>query len=103
VQVHGVFSPRGFFNILVRLYKLNGLDRYKFDLRDSEMILDFFPGARVDPAEIKNLMIKAGYRPGPFKIEHLPGGAASRDAAGWHSPPGAESKSAIVRWLKTNF
>src|SRR5579875_2897844 len=40
VHVLGVFSLRGFFNMQARLYQTQGLARYKFNLRDSLMILD---------------------------------------------------------------
>ncbi len=103
VTVLGIFSPRGVFNIAVRLYTLNGLARYKFDIPDSLMTLDFEPGVKVNPAEVRSVMVKAGYRPGPFKIEALPVKDATDEGRGWFKPPKVDSRSAFIRWLRINF
>jgi len=103
VTILGIFSPRGVFNLVVRLYKLKGLARYKFDMPDALMTLDFKPGVAVEPSTIRNVMVRAGYQPGPFKIELLPISAASSNEPGWLTPPRVESKSALIRWFELNF
>ena len=101
--IRGVFSPRGFFNIEVRLDQLKGLNRYKFDLRDSLAILDFKPGVSVSSSTLQEVMIKAGYRPGPVQIEELPLSRLKDGGRGWMSPPKADSRWAFIRWLELNF
>lgn len=103
VHVLGVFSLRGFFNMQARLYQTQGLARYKFNLRDSLMILDFQPGVTVPPSEIKQLMVDAGYRPGPFSMQQLPLSALSNNGSGWIEAPHASGRSPFVTWLKMNF
>jgi hypothetical protein len=105
VRVHilGIFSPRGIFNLVVRLYKLDGLERYKFDMPDALMILDFKPGVKVDPTAVRNVMVRAGYQPGPFTIDELPVSAFSPNEPGWLRPPKIEAKSALMRWFELNF
>lgn len=103
VHVLGVFSLRGFFNMKSRLYQTKGLARYKFDLRDSEMVLDFKPGVNVTPAQVRAIQVEAGYRPGPFKIERLPVAEARDDGPDWFAPPTESSQSAFIRWLQMNF
>jgi hypothetical protein len=105
VHVLGVFSLRGFFNMKARLYQTKGLTRYKFNLRDSEMILDFAPGITVTPSEIRQIQIDAGYRPGPASIEILPLRELKDDTTknGWVVRPNLNSDSAFVRWFKLNF
>ncbi len=103
VHVLGVFSLSGFFNMQARLYQTQGLARYKFNLRDSLMILDFEPGVSVPPSEIKQLMVEAGYRPGPFSIQQLPVSALSDSGSGWIEAPRVSGQSSLVRWLKMNF
>ncbi|GEM_PF-2319388 len=103
VTILGVFSPRGVFNLVVRLYKLDGLARYKFDMPDALMTLDFKPGVAVEPSAIRNVMVRAGYQPGPFKFEELPAAAALSKEPGWLTPPKVESKWAFIRWLELNF
>ncbi len=103
VTILGIFSPRGVFNLVVRLYKLKGLARYKFDMPDALMTLDFKPGVSVEPAAVRNVMVAAGYQPGPFKIEELPLSAAANNEPGWLKPPKVESKSALIRWFELNF
>jgi hypothetical protein len=103
VTIYGIFSPRGVFNLMVRLYKLKGLERFKFDMPDALMTLDFKPGVKVEPAAIRDVMKQAGYQPGPFKIQELPISEASRDQRGWLKPPKVESKWALIRWLELNF
>jgi hypothetical protein len=103
VHVLGVFSLRGFFNMQARLYQTQGLARYKFNLRDSEMVVDFKPGVFVRPAEITQLMVQAGYRPGPFSLQQLPANTLSAHGSGWMEAPSASDGSPLSRWLKMNF
>ncbi len=101
--VLGIYSPRGVFNLSARLLKLEGLERYKFDIPDSLMVLEFKPGVVPEPAQIRDVMVKGGYQPGPFKIEHLPVSEAEKNGVGWMEPPKITSDSAFVRWLQMNF
>ena len=64
-SLNGVFSPRGFFNITVRLYQLAGVQSAKFDLKKSRITLDFQPGVTVSSQDIRQVMVDAGYKPGP--------------------------------------
>jgi hypothetical protein len=102
-RLNGVFSPRGFFNITVRLYKLHGLERARFSLKKSQMVLDFAPGVEVKPEDITQVMVSAGYKPGKFAIQHLPLSAAEEDGPGWMKIRHPKARSALVRWLEINF
>ncbi|HET9088361.1 MAG TPA: hypothetical protein VFN53_12650 [Acidobacteriaceae bacterium] len=102
-QLRGVFSPRSFFNILVRIETLPGVVRAKFDLKKSQLTLDFLPGAAVYPDEIRKVMVDAGYTPGPFKIENIPVSAPPDNRPGWVNIKHPRSRSALVRWLEINF
>ena len=101
--LNGVFSPRGFFNITVRLYQLEGVDWAKFDLKKSRITLDFKPGVTVTQDEIKNVMIGAGYRPGPVSISQIAPAEASRDAPGWTRIKHPHARNAVKRWFQLNF
>lgn len=101
--LNGVFSPRGFFNITVRLYQLPGLEWAKFDLKQSRMTLDFKPGIAVSEKEIENVMVNAGYRPGAVKIESLNGNEASEAGPGWVRIRHPKSKNPVIRWFELNF
>lgn len=102
-QLNGVFSPRGYFNIMVRVEKLRGVVRAKLDLKKSQMTLDFLPGVAVSPEEIRSVMVNAGYTPGPFKIENIPVSAPPDNRPGWIKIKHPHSRSAFVRWLEINF
>ena len=102
-QLKGVFSPRSFFNILVRVDKLPGVVRAKFDLKKSQLTLDFLPGTVVSPEQIRRVMVDAGYTPGPFKIENVPVTAPPDNRPGWVKIKHPKSRSALVRWLEINF
>jgi copper chaperone CopZ len=80
--LNGVFSPRGFFNIMVQLYQLDGVASAKLDLKKSQITLDFQPGVNVTQDEIYQVMVDAGYKPGPVKIEPLRGDAALENGPG---------------------
>ncbi len=101
--LNGVFSPRGFFNITVRLYQLPGVEWAKFDLKKSRVTLDFKPGVTVTAEDIQQVMSSAGYKPGPVKIELLAASAASQTGPGWMKIKHPTSKNAIVRWFQLNF
>ncbi len=103
LKVRGVFSPRGFFNIEVRLYHLQGLKRYRFDLKDSLAILDFKPGVSISSSSLRNVMVMAGYQPGPVKIEEIPVSQMNDRGRGWLAPPKIDSHWAFIRWLELNF
>lgn len=102
-QLRGVFSPRSFFNILVRIDKLPGVVRAKFDLKKSQLTLDFLPGVVVSPDDIRKVMVDAGYTPGPFKIDNIPVSAPPDNRPGWVKIKHPRSRSALVRWLEINF
>ncbi len=101
--LNGVFSPRGFFNITVRLYQHPEVEWAKFDLKKSRITLDFKPGVTVTPDEIQEIMIDAGYKPGPVTIQSLPASEASETGPGWMKIKHPKSKNPIVRWFELNF
>jgi hypothetical protein len=101
--LNGVFSPRGFFNITVRLYQLNGVDAAKFDLKKSQITLDFTPGVTVTPEQIQQVMIGAGYKPGPVQIQLLEPKEVSETAPGWVKIKHPSSKNPVIRWFQLNF
>ena len=95
-SLNGVFSPRGFFNITVRLYQLAGVQSAKFDLKKSRITLDFQPGVTVSSRDIRQVMVAAGYKPGPVDIQLLspPGRYRNRPRLG------KDQTSAIEKWLR---
>lgn len=101
--LNGVFSPRGFFNITVRLYQLPGVEWAKFDLKKSRITLDFKPGVTVTPKEIQQVMVSAGYKPGPVRIEVLAASKVSETGPGWVKIKHPTSKNPVLRWLQLNF
>ena len=101
--LNGVFSPRGFFNITVRLYQLEGLEWAKFDLKKSRLTLDFKPGVAVTEREIQNVMMSAGYKPGPIKVESLTLSEASETGPGWVRIKHPQSRNPVIRWFQLNF
>ncbi|MDQ6664092.1 MAG: hypothetical protein M3Z23_06840 [Acidobacteriota bacterium] len=101
--LNGVFSPRGFFNITVRLYQLPGVDWAKFDLKKSRITLDFKPGVTVTPQEIRDVMTGAGYKPGPVQILSLAANDATQTGPGWVKIKHPSSKNPVVRWFQLNF
>lgn len=102
-NLNGVFSPRGFFNITVRLYRLPGVKAAKFDLKKSRITVDFQPGVSAGERDIQRVMIDAGYKPGPVRIESLPLHAISETGPGWVKIKHPESGKALVRWFELNF
>lgn len=102
-SLNGVFSPRGFFNITVRLYQLAGVESAKYDLKKSRITLDFRPGVTVTPQDIRQVMVDAGYKPGPVDIQLLSPQDVSETGPGWMKIKHPRSKSAFVRWVQLNF
>jgi copper chaperone CopZ len=101
--LNGVFSPRGFFNLTVRLYQLPGVDAAKYDLKKSQITLDFKPGITVTQEEIRQVMIGAGYKPGPVKLEMLAPNQVTEIGPGWVKIKHPTAKNAVVRWFQLNF
>ncbi|HTS75635.1 MAG TPA: cation transporter [Bryobacteraceae bacterium] len=101
--LNGVFSPRGFFNITVRLYTLDGIRAAKFDLKKSQMTVDFEPSASVDRHAIEQVLRDAGYRPGAVRIESLPHSRAAESGPGWMQARSPRSKNPVTRWFFQNF
>ncbi len=103
-QLNGVFSPRGFFNILVRLYSLPTLESAQFNLRQSSVVLDFPPGsAPVTSDEIQRIEKDAGYRPGQVQIQQIPASRFAESGPGWMKIKHPRSRDAMMRWMKQNF
>lgn len=101
--LNGVFSNRGFFNITVSLYQLQGLEWAKFDLKQSRMTLDFKPGVTTTEKEIQDVMINAGYKPGAVIIKSLAPPDVSETGPGWMKIKHPKSKNPIIRWFELNF
>jgi hypothetical protein len=102
-SLNGVFSPRGFFNITVRLYQHPEVEWAKFDLKKSRITLDFRSGVTVTPNEIQQMITDAGYKPGPVTIQSLLASEASETGPGWMKIKHPASKNPIVRWFQLNF
>ena len=103
-HLNGVFSPRGFFNILVRLYSLPTLESAQFNLRQSSIVLDFPPGTPgVTSNQIQLIEKDAGYRPGRVEIQQIPARSFAENGPGWTKIKHPQSKYAVIRWLKQNF
>ena len=103
--LNGVFSPRGYFNITVRLYQLDGVEWAKYDLKKSRITLDFRPGSEVTAEDIRRVMREAGYKPGPVEIRRVRAvdAQAGRGAPGWVRIKRPTAKNAVVRWFQLNF
>lgn len=102
-SLNGVFSPRGFFNITVRLYQLAGVQSAKFDLKKSRITLDFQPGVTVSSRDIRQVMVAAGYKPGPVDIQLLSPRDVTETGPGWVKIKHPRSKNGFVRWVQLNF
>ena len=101
--LNGVFSPRGFFNVTVRLYQLAGVESAKFDLKKSQITLDFQPGVTVSQRDIQRVMVEAGYKPGPVEIQLLSPNNVSETGPGWVKIKHPQSKNGFIRWVQLNF
>jgi copper chaperone CopZ len=103
--LNGVYSPRGFFNITVRLYRVPGVDWAKYDLKKSQITIDFEPGVTATQESIWRVMKEAGYKPGPVRIEHIAAAdaEAGRSAPGWVRIKHPRARNAVARWFQLNF
>jgi hypothetical protein len=102
-RLNGVFSPRGFFNILVPLSHIQGVRATKLDLNKSLITIDFDPGTSVSKAEMRQVMANAGYKPGPVAIEYIPISEVSETGNGWRAVKRPRSKNPLIRWFRMNF
>jgi hypothetical protein len=103
-HLNGVFSPRGFFNILVGLYALPSLESAQFNLRQSSIILDFPPGTPpITGDQIQRIEKNAGYRPGQVEIQQIPARNFAENGPGWTKIKHPQSRYAFIRWMKQNF
>ncbi len=102
-SLNGVFSPRGYFNITVRLYQPQGVEWAKYDMKKARITRDFFPGVVVTEKQIQQVMSSAGYKPGPVAIRKLGAADGSRIGPGWVKIKHPKSKNAVVRWFQLNF
>ena len=101
-KLNGVFSPRGFFNIIVRLNRLDGAEWAKLDLKKSQITVDFAPGIEVTPESLQQVERQAGYKPGPVTIERLTP-PVDRSAPGWKRLKHPRTKNQVARWFELNF
>ena len=101
--LNGVFSPRGFFNILVPLGKMQGVRAAKLDLKISRITIDFAGGNTVTEAEMRQIIVDAGYRPGPIAIVQLPEQGASESGSGWIRIKHPKTRNPIAHWIEENF
>ncbi len=101
-KLNGVFSPRGFFNIIVRLNRLDGAEWAKLDLKKSQITVDFAKGTKVTAESMQQVEREAGYKPGPVQIEPLTG-AVDRSAPGWTKLKHPRTKNQVARWIELNF
>jgi len=102
-HLNGVTSARGFFNITVRLYQLEGVEWAKYDLVRSLITLDFKPGQAVDEKEIRAVIAGAGYKPGPIAINAVPKPENYDHKLGWNKIRRPTAKNAVGRWFQVNF
>lgn len=102
-NLNGVFSPRGFFNLTVRLYQLEGVEYAKYDLKQSRITLDFQPGVMVSEKQVQEVMSSAGYKPGPVTLQTLSAAEVSENGPGWVKIKHPTAKNAVVRWFQLNF
>jgi copper chaperone CopZ len=102
-NLNGVTSPRGFFNITVRLSRLRGVEWAKYDLKKSMITLDFQPGVTVTPAEIGEAMSSAGYKPGAVHLEQVPQPDTYEHRLGWNKIKRPTVKNPVGRWFQVNF
>ena len=102
-KLNGVFSPRGFFNILVPLGKIQGVRAVKLDLKQSRIIIDFNPGVSVTESEIRKVMVEAGYKPGDVTLEQLAKSRVAETGPGWMKIKHPNSRNPFVRWVSENF
>lgn len=102
-NLNGVTSARGFFNITVRLYQLNGVEWAKYDLKRSQITLDFVPGASVTADAIRNVVSGAGYKPGKVEIAPIEKPGLYEHRLGWNKIRKPTAGNAVGRWFQLNF
>ncbi len=89
-KLYGVYSPRGFFNLVVRLKCLDNAEWVKLDLKLAQITVDFGPGEEVSKETLARVQHEAGYRPGPVDLFRVTGETVDHSAPGWmrlKSPP----------------
>ena len=101
--LYGIFSPRGYFNIMVRLRAVEGVEWAKFDLKKSRLTLDFAPGYSITEPQMQRVEREAGYRPGPVKIERVDTAGIARTGPGWMKIKHPNGGNAVSRWWQANF
>jgi copper chaperone CopZ len=102
-NLNGVTSPRGYFNITVRLYQLRGVEWAKYDLKKSTITLDFAPGVTVKTEEISGVMSSAGYKPGAVHIEQVEKPEQYQHRLGWNKIRRPTAGNPVGRWFQVNF
>ena len=102
-NLNGVSSARGFFNITVRLYLLEGVEWVKYDLKKSMITLDFQPGTTAGTEEIQNTVKAAGYKPGAVKVEQVEMPGEHDKRLGWNRIKRPTAGNAVGRWFQLNF
>ncbi len=103
-HINGVFSPRGFFNLLVGLYSLPSLRSAQFNLGRSSIVMDFPPNTpEITPEQIHRIEKSAGYRPGTVEVEHIAARNFAEKGPGWIRIKHPQSRNALRRWLEQNF
>ena len=104
MQLLGICSPRFVYNIIVRLFAVPGVERFRVDIKSGRMLLDFKPGVAATREEVKNIMVSAGFAPGPFELLKVPLSEAPKAGSPyWHTFPVLRSKNALGRWFELNF
>jgi hypothetical protein len=82
-KLSGVYSPRGFFNIVVRLECLDGAEWVKLDLKRAQITVDFELGEEVSKEDLARVQHEAGYRPWPVELFRVSGETVDHSAPGW--------------------
>lgn len=99
----GVTSPRGFFNITVRLYQIQGVQWAKYDLVKSRITLDFAPGVSVTEAELRQAVNSAGYKASDVRLETVETPQPHEHRLGWTKIRHPKSRNSVARWFELNF
>jgi hypothetical protein len=102
-NLNGVTSPRGFFNVTVRLYQLRGVEWAKYDLKKSMITMDFEPGVTVTSDEVGKVISLAGYKPGSVQVEQVQKPEQYEHRLGWNKIRRPTAKNPIGRWFQVNF
>lgn len=102
-NLNGVTSPRGFFNITVRLYQLGGVEWAKYDLKKSMITLDFKPGSTVTAAAVQGVISAAGYKPGAVQVQQVAQPERYEHRLGWSKIRRPTAGNAVGRWFQVNF